>query len=408
MAFRCYDEQELEALAQVVERQQMWRGSVPEEGSFVARFEDAFAEYTGRRYVLAISSGTSANEAALVGAGVEPGDEVICPACSFIASSLTAVAVGAIPVFADVDPRTLHLTAEGLEAALTPRAKAVVVVHLWGMPADLDSILEVANRHDLAVIEDCAQAYGVQYDGRMVGTFGDTACYSLQQSKHISSGEGGIVTTDDADSYLRTALYSNCGMPAYCLRYGVVGPSAEPVGGVPTRGHFAFGHNYRMTELQGAVNLVQLGKIEQFNARRRELVQIIERGLDGAPGLRLAPQSPKGQPNFWVYPFTLDPQQTDMTASEFAARCREEAGLGPGVYNEVNYLEAVYQQMNRERRTSLGCSLPDYVRYDPGICPQAESGALSLLCLGVHHGLDPDELRATVASIAQTARKCFS
>lgn len=406
MAFRCYDEQELEALAQVVKSQQLWRG-LPEEESFVARFEDAFAEYTGRQYVLAINSGTSANEAALVAAGVEPGDEVICPPCSFIASSLAVVAVGAIPVFADVDPRALHLTAESLEAALTPRAKAVVVVHLWGMPADLDPILEVANRHDLAVIEDCAQAYGAQYQGRMVGTFGDTACYSLQQSKHISSGEGGIVTTEDPDSYLRAALYSNCGMPTICLRYGVARPQAEPVAGVPTRGHFAFGHNYRMTELQGAVNLVQLGKIEQFSARRRESVQIIEEGFAGVPGLCLAPRRVEDQPNFWVYPLSLDPEQTDMAAEEFATRCREETGTGPGIYNEVNYLEAVYQQMNRERRTSLGYPLPDYVRYDPGLCPQAESGALRLLLLGVHHGLDPDELRTTVENIARTARKCF-
>jgi len=279
---RQFGDEELENLRQVLQSGALWRG---EEGAFVARFEDDFRAWLGCDYALAISSGTAANEAALAGCGIGPGDEVICPPCSFIASSMSVVAVGAVPVFADVDPRTLIISAEAIEAALTPNAKAVVVVHLSGQPAEMGPILDVARKHSLAVVEDCAQAYGPTYQGRKVGTFGDCACFSLQQSKHITSGEGGIIATEDPEVYKRAMLYTNCGMPWY--RYGLERPIAEPVAGMRTRGHFGFGHNYRMTELQGAVAVEQLARIEQFNQSRRGLAGIAREALGEVPGLRL-------------------------------------------------------------------------------------------------------------------------
>lgn len=387
MGFRMFGEEELANLREVIESQQLWRGF---SGNFVARFEDAFAQHVGRKFALAVSSGTAANEAALAACGIGPGDEVIAPPCSFIASSLAAVGLGAVPVFADVDPRNLIITAEALEAAITPRAKAVVVVHLWGIPADLGPIMEVARRHRLAVIEDCAQAYDAYYRGRMVGTFGDAACYSLQQSKHITSGEGGIVTADDPAGYARAALYANCGMPWY--RDKVEAPQPEEVAGLPTRGHFAFGHNYRMSELQGAVALAQLGKIEAFNARRAELAAVIEEELGSVPGIRLAHTYPESKPNYWAYPLWLDPEQTELTTAD----------LGLDRYNEINYLEAVFQRMQRERRTSVGVALPEYVRYEPGICPQAEEGARRLLKLWPHPlAGDVEWMRKTARALAE-------
>jgi len=125
--------------------------------------------------------------------------------------------------------------------------------------------------------------------------------------------------------------------------------------------------------------------------------------LGGVPGLRLAPVRPDTVSNFWVYPVALDPAQTDMTSKEFSQLCQQEHGVGPGVYSEVNYLEVVYQQMNQQRHTSVGYPLPDYVRYEPGICPQAEDGAKRMIPLGVHHGTDPESLRTTMQAIAQTA-----
>jgi len=392
MPYRSFGEPELTRLEEVIESGDLWRGT---EGRFVGEFEDRFAEHTGREYVHAVSAGTAANEAALFGVGIGPGDEVIVPPCSFIASSMAAVVLGAVPVFADVDPRTMGITAEAIEAALTPRAKAVVVVHLWGQPAEMDAILEVARKHNLKVVEDCAQAYDAYYHGRMVGTLGDVACYSLQQSKHITSGEGGIIATDDPEVYQRAVLYANCGMPWF--RHGLEKPSAEPLAGIPTRGHFAWGHNYRMSELQGAVACAQLEKIDEFSARRREIVAAIEAEIAGVNGIAPACVHPDTQPNYWVYPLWA----VGWSADELRQRVQEKTGVGLGRYAEINYLESVYQEMQAQRRTSLGTPLPDYVQYTPGLCLQAESAALHCIPMGCHHQLDIEGVRAQAAAIRE-------
>jgi dTDP-4-amino-4,6-dideoxygalactose transaminase len=392
MTFRPFGDEELERLRQVIESGELWRGP---EGRFVAEFEDRFAERAGRRYVHAVSAGTAANEAALAGIGVGPGDEVICTPCSLIASSMSVVALGAVPVFADVDPRTMTLTGETIEAALTPRAKAVMVVHLWGQPAETDGILAAAHRHDLAVVEDCAQAFEAYHRGRLAGTLGAVACYSLQQSKHITSGEGGLVCTDDPEVYRRAVLYANCGMPWY--RHGLEKPVPETLAGIGTRGHFAFGHNYRMTELQGAVACAQLGKLDAFNARRREIVAAIETEIEGVNGVGPAYVYPGTQPNYWVYPLWA----TDGPAECVRGRVRAATGVSLGSYGEVNYLEHVFQRMQTERWTSVGIPLPDYVQYRPGLCPHAEAAALRVIPMSCHHQLEIDAVRATARAVRQ-------
>jgi dTDP-4-amino-4,6-dideoxygalactose transaminase len=271
----------------------------------------------------------------------------------------------------------LIISAQGIEARITARTRAVVVVHLFGQPALMDEIMALSRAHDLKVVEDCAQAFDCYHRGRKVGTIGDVACFSLQQSKHITSGEGGIVATDDPEMYRRAVLFSNCGMPWY--QYGLEPPKPMPVAGVATRGHFGFGHNYRMSELQGATALAQLGKIDKFNERRRRLVDVIEAELRGAPGVELAHVYPDTQPNYWAYPV------------------RVPAPLGS--YCEMNYLEVVYQQMQRDRRTSVGWPLPDYVRYEPGSCPNAEAGAKRMWPIMSHHATDAEEIRRAARAI---------
>lgn len=397
---RYIDAEELEALREVVAGQELWRGT---RGNFVARFEEAMGQHLGRRYVYAVNSGTSANEAAVAGLGLSPGEEVICPATAPIFVSLPVFAVGCIPVFADVDPRTLIISPEGIEACLSERTKALVVVHLFGQPAPLGEIMEVARRYHLRVVEDCAQAYDCYYRGRKAGTFGDVACFSLQQSKHITSGEGGFIATDDPKIYQRAVLYSNAGMPWYL--YDLEPPQAAPMAGIPTRGHFAFGHNHRMSELQGAVAWAQLGKIERFHAARRTLVEIIEEELHDCPGLRLAHVYPDTRPNYWAYPVQLDPAETSLTAAEVHQLCQQEEGVGLGYYHEVNYLEAVFQQAQRERRTPFGLPLPEEVRYEPGLCPRAEEAAKRTIPISVHHGRDPEEVRRQVRALRNTLKR---
>ena len=371
MSKKCFNEKELQYLKEAVESQSLWRGNT------VFRFEDAFSAHIGRKYVLAVSSGTCANETICAGLGLEPGDEIICPGVAPIFVSFPVVAIGCVPVFADVDPLTQIVTGETIEAAITPRAKAVVIVHLNGQPAQMDEIMAAARRHNLKVIEDCSQSYDAFYKGRKVGTIGDGACFSLQQSKHITTGEGGLIATDDPEIYKRAMLYSNCGMPWY--RYGLQKEVAEAFEGIPNRGHFAFGHNYRMSELQAAVGLAQLEKIAEFNAHRSELVNIIESELGADGRLRLAHVYPDTVPNYWNYP-VWGP---------------ESWGKG----GELNYVEFAYRRMQETRRTSLGIPLPDYVRYEPGICPQAEASTVGADGLGVHHTESFDGVREQIESM---------
>jgi len=383
MAYRCFGEEEMNNLRQVIESGELWRGLGHE--NFTARFEQAFGKWLGRKYVLGVCSGTGAEETALAALGLEPGDEVICPASAPIFVSFPVVSIGCVPVFADVDPRTLIISPQGIEARITQRTRAVMVVHLWGMPAPMDEITAVVKKHNLKVLEDCAQAYGPTYRGKKVGTFGDVVCYSLQQSKHISSGEGGIFATDDPEMYKRALLFANGGMRWF--GYGLEAPTPEPLGGVRTRGHFAFGHNYRMSELQGAVCLAQLAKLPEFNKRREALARAIEDELEGAPGIEINLAYPHTQPNYWLYPV------------------RVPAPLGH--YGEINYLEVEFQKMQRERRTSVGIPLPDYVSYEPGTCPNAEAGAKRMRSISTHHSREPEDARKDARALREEIEKAL-
>lgn len=396
---RFIDKEELEALEKVIEGQELFRGL---RESAVSQFEREFAGHLGRKYVHAVSSGTSANEAALAGCGIEPGDEVICPPCSFIASSLSVVALGAVPVFADVDPRTLLITAEEIEKKITEQTKVVVVVHLFGQPAEMQAILKLTEQHNLLVIEDCAQAYDAYYNGQKVGTFGNVASFSLQQSKHITSGEGGMIATDDPEEYKRMVLYSNCGMPWY--QYGLDCPQPSLVNNIPTRGHFAFGHNYRMSELHAAVASVQLSKIEKFNLQRAKLVRIIENEFKEEPAVNLAYKYHDTKANYWLYPLQLT-ESSGFSAIEVSKIYEEIKGVKLHVYSEVNYLEKVFQDMQIKRRTSLGFPLPEHVSYIPGSCPKAEAAAEKFIPLNVHHSVEPDSLQDTIGTIRRIVRE---
>jgi perosamine synthetase len=400
MPLKAFGDEELSNLREVLERGELWRGS---KGNFVPRFEEAIGKHFNRSYVHAVNSGTSANEAAVAGLGLEPGDEVLCPSAAPIFVSLPVFAAGCIAVFADVNPRTLIISPEGIEACITERTKAIVVVHLFGQPAPMDHILKVANKHNLKVVEDCAQAYDCYYKGRKAGTFGDVACFSLQQSKHITSGEGGFIATDDPEIYKRGAMYSNCGMPWY--HFGLDMLKSAPVGGIPTRGHFTFGHDHRMSELQGAVALAQLQKIGTFNEARKGIVGVIEDELKGCPAILLAYRNPDMEPNYWTYPVQINPEETSLTAAEVSRLCRDEQGVGIGTYGEINYLEHIYQEMERKRITPFGLALPEYIHYVLGSCPVIEKIAKYTLLLSTHHSADPEALRKQARALRKTMEK---
>lgn len=355
---RQFGQAELEAAARVLDSQLLWRGNGPlwsassEPGSSaVDRFEDAFAAWLDLPYAHAVNSGTSANEAAVRSLDLPPGSEVICPSASPVFVPMAVLAAGCIPVFVDVDPGTMLLDPELLPAALTDRTRAVVALHLWGHPAPMEAILGFARANGLLVVEDCAQAPASSLGGRRLGGFGDTACFSLQQTKLVTAGEGGVVATADRAAYARAVLYSNTGIPSF--RHGI--SLAEL--GLEQEGIQSFGHNHRMSELQGAVALAQLARAEELVQGRARAVDFLRSAITELGDARIAPLEPAegAEVSYWRLPVAV-PE-------------------GAGDYAGIPPLEPVFLRMERERSTPFGLPLPDYVRYGPGSASRAQAGA---------------------------------
>jgi hypothetical protein len=289
-----FGEDEVEAAVAALRsgRVNYWTG---EEGR---RFEREFAAFTGCAYAVAVANGTVALELALQALGVGPGDEVIVPSRTFIASASCAVMRGATPVVADVDPVSQNLTAETVAAALTPRTKAIIAVHLAGWPCEMDSILELAQEKGLFVIEDCAQAHGATYKGRPVGSFGDAAAFSFCQDKIMTTGgEGGMLTTNRREVWERAWSYKDHGKS-----YATVYHREHPPGFRWL--HESFGTNWRMTEMQAAIGRVQLRKLPAWVAKRRRNAAVLTGRFCRLPALRVTvPPEDVGHAYYKYYTF---------------------------------------------------------------------------------------------------------
>jgi perosamine synthetase len=271
-----------------------WISSI---GSFVERFEAGFAAYCGLAHGVAVTNGTDALLLALRALGVGPGDEVVVPALTFAAVPAVVCHAGALPVIVDVDPGHWNLDPVLLERALTPRTKAVIVVHSYGHPAEMDAVMRVARAAGVGVIEDCAEAHGARCGGRGVGTFGRLACFSFYGNKIITTGEGGMVLTDEPELAARVRLLKDHAMH-------------------PTRRyyHTEIGYNCRMTNLQAALGCAQLERIGEFIERRARIRAWYGAGLAGVPGLALNPHRAWADPVNWM---------TCAVAEGFAAPARD-------------------------------------------------------------------------------------
>jgi len=273
-----------EELANVVEA--VRSGWISSRGAFIGEFERLFAAFCGVRHGVAVANGTVALHIALLAAGVRPGDEVLVPSLTFIATANVVRYCGATPVFVDSDRATWQLDPGLLEAKVTARTKAVIPVHLYGHPCDMDPILELARRRGLAVIEDAAEAHGARYRGRIVGGLGAVGCFSFYGNKLITTGEGGICVTDDAALAERLRLLRDHGMD-------------------PKRPywHETVGFNYRMTNLQAAVGVAQMGKLSGFIEKKREIAGWYHealRPLARAGRVALHPEAPWARSVFWM------------------------------------------------------------------------------------------------------------
>lgn len=260
------------------------------QGQQVQRFERMVADYVGVRHAVAVSSGTAALHLALVALGVGPGDEVIVPDFTFPATANVVELLGATPVLVDIDPATFNLAVDQLEPAFTARTKALMPVHLFGQPADMDPILQLAAAHGVAVVEDAACALGAFYKGRACGSLGAVGCFSFHPRKVITTGEGGMLVTDDDALADRLRLLRNHGMAR------IDGQTAFTLAGF----------NYRLTEFQGALGTVQMGKIEAILARRTALAQLYDTALAAVPGVHCPAAIPGARHTWQSYVILLD------------------------------------------------------------------------------------------------------
>lgn len=308
-------EEEAEAAAEVV------RSGWVAQGPRVAEFEAAFAGYTGAAHGVAVSSCTAALHLALHLLGVGAGDEVVVPSFSFIATANAVRYVGATPVFADVDPATGNITAQTVDAVLTPRTVAVLGVHQGGMPFDVEALSALCRRHVLALVQDCACAAGSTYRGRPVGAGGTLAAWSFHPRKLLTTGEGGMLTTDDGQRAARLRRLREHGM-------SVSAADRHASGRVTLEEYGEVGFNYRMTDVQAAIGLAQLAKLPDVVARRRELAQRYHTLLREIDGLRWVTDPGYGTTNyqsFWVvlpdsYPGSVVDVLTVLNARGISAR----------------------------------------------------------------------------------------
>lgn len=259
-------------------------------GSAIPDFEKGFAAYCGSRHGVAVSSGTTALHLAVAAAGIGAGDEVLISACTNIATALAVYHNGAVPVSVDSEAETWNLDLDRVEALITPRTKAIIPVHIYGHPVDMDRLMDLADRHRLTVIEDCAESHGATVRGKMTGTFGAMGCFSFYANKIITTGEGGMVITDDDVLAERLRLLRNLAFTT------------------PRFYHEVAGYNFRMTGLQAALGLAQLPKIERFIAEKRRVAATYNELLAGVPGLQLPPEEPWAKNVYWMYGIVVRPE----------------------------------------------------------------------------------------------------
>lgn len=337
-------------------------------GPAVAAFETELARYLGVREVVAVNSGTSALHAALLCAGVGRGDEVITVAHTWISTVWAISYAGAKPVLLDVDPLTCGLDPRQVERAMSPRTRAILPVHLYGHPVDLDPILELGARHGVPVIEDCAQSVGARYKGRQTGTFGRVNATSFYPGKNLGAfGEGGAVMTDDAALAARARRLRDHAQDG-------------------RHNHVELGFNWRMDGIQGAVLSVKLAHLDRWNARRREIARRYLEGLAGAPGLTLPSPQPWADPIWHIFP--VYHERRDALRSALDAR---------GVQTGVHYPRPVHLQ---PAYASLGLG--------PGALPVSETLARTEVSLPMFPELTDDETDAVVAAVRDTCRNLAS
>lgn len=346
-------EEETKAVASVLE------SGMLAQGAKVKEFEEKFAKYVGTKYAIATNNGTTALHIGLLAAGVKPGDEVITTPFSFIATATTIIFCGAKPKFVDIDSRTFNIDATKIEDAITSKTKAIMPVHLYGQSAEMDRIMEIAKKHDLRVIEDACQAHGAEFNGKRVGAFGDCGCFSFYPTKNMTTGEGGMITTNNEEIMEKTRLLREHGQKT---RYE----------------HVTIGYNYRLTEIHAAIGIEQLKKLEGFNKKRIENAKILSSGMHEYVETPYVPPNTRHV----YHQYTIKVKNRNELKEKLA-----KEGIGTGIY----YPKLIYQYppMNEyARKTKV-----------------AEGIVNEVISLPVHPSLSKSDLDKIIESVIRYSKK---
>ncbi|MBQ9860087.1 MAG: DegT/DnrJ/EryC1/StrS family aminotransferase [Clostridia bacterium] len=369
-------------------------------------FEEKWAEYIGAKMAISCTNGTAALHIAIASLGIGPGDEVIVPSYSFIASSFAIVQAGAIPVFCDVTEEH-SLDPNKIEALITPRTKGIVVVHLYGAVADMGGIMAVAKKHNLKVIEDCAQCFGGEYNGIKAGVIGDVGCFSFCQSKHFTTGgEGGMVVTNDEDLGWECRSFRDHG---YDVKKRMNMLALEEK--LPYI-HNRVGFNYRMTEMQAIIGINELARFENWNlARRLKYAKMYDEAFAGMPGIKALPvNTPERKNSYWWYPMLIDLDALDTDASGILKELGALKIPCYGIQWPEAYLENAYTNLQGFGTAQFPFLSKEYtdenaVKYTEVSCPTAQALRSKTVCLFLHPSWEEEHINACIAGMKETIRR---
>lgn len=324
------------------------------EGPMVKEFEKSFAKFVKARNAIAVNTGTAALHLSLLGAGIKTGDEVILPSFTFVATAEAVALAGAKPVFVDIDPETYNISPEKIEKAITKKTKAILPVDLYGLPADVKQIREIAEKHGLLIVEDAAQAHGALSNGKPAGAFADIACWSFYASKNMTTGEGGMITTNNDEIAEKVRSMRNHGEKE---KYKSL----------------MLGNNYRMPEIEAAIGCVQLKRLPQFLAKRRENAKKLTKKLGKTRKLQL-PKEPKGFSHSW-YIYTIRLKEAKKEQRDKFVEKLTKKGIGAEVY----YRNPIHR-------------MPYYIKFGRYRLPHTEKAAEQVVSLPVHPGVTADQI----------------
>ncbi len=347
---------------------------ISSSGKYIPAFEKSFSEYCGVKHGIAVTNGTNALHLALTALGIGKGDEVIIPDFTMIASAFAVCYTGAKPVFVDVEKETWNIDPDKIEDKITDKTKAIMVVHIYGNPCEMKKIKEIADEYNLKIIEDAAEAHGAEYLGRKCGSLGDIACFSFFANKIVTTGEGGMVITDDDNLAEKCRYYKNLCFPLEGKRNFL---------------HNDIGFNYRMSNLHAAIGLAQTEKADEYLNRRTKNNVFYRKFLEGIPGITFQKDTPNSRNAYWMNGIVINPQEFGLSRDELMIKLREQS------IDSRQFFNGMHRQPSLKR---FGCDCE-------GEYPVSDWLAENGLYLPSGSGLNESEIEEVCKAIKRLSKK---